>query len=86
MGALTLGSLAFSAYDAHADPGGAYFATTTRMWELGAGGLLALAPGSALARVRRLPWLGWLGLAMAAGSAMVLRGAAGFPASPPCSR
>ena len=37
-------SLAYSIYYTHANPPGAYFMTTTRIWELGAGGLLALLP------------------------------------------
>src|SRR6516225_5753045 len=43
-GALVLGSLAYSVYDTRTDPAAAYFVTTTRIWELGLGGLLALLP------------------------------------------
>ncbi|MBO0819218.1 MAG: acyltransferase [Nocardiopsaceae bacterium] len=41
---LVAGSLAYSVWDTDHDPSSAYFVTTTRMWELGIGGLIALAP------------------------------------------
>ncbi len=77
--AVVLGSLAYSAYDTHANPAAAYFVTTTRIWELGAGGLLALLPARLAEPVGRHGWLGWLGLAMAVASAFVLRGTMPFP-------
>ena len=43
-------SLAYSVYDTKRDPAAAYFVTTTRMWELGIGGLLALAPRASVER------------------------------------
>jgi peptidoglycan/LPS O-acetylase OafA/YrhL len=77
--AIVLGSLAYSAYYTHANPAAAYFVTTTRIWELGAGGLLALLPARLAEPVGRHGWLGWLGLAMAVASAFVLRGTMPFP-------
>ena len=37
-------SLAYSVYETRVDRAAAYFLTTTRMWELGAGGVLAMLP------------------------------------------
>jgi peptidoglycan/LPS O-acetylase OafA/YrhL len=78
-GVLVLASLAYSAYDTRTDPAAAYFVTTTRMWELGIGGLLALLPAVAARRAGRHGWLGWAGLAMIAGSQFVIRAATAFP-------
>ena len=50
LSAVTLASLAYSVLHTAANPADAYFATTTRGWELGAGALLALAPAAPLAR------------------------------------
>ena len=88
---LTAVSLAYSVYETRVDPAAAYFVTTTRMWELGAGGLLALLPQATSPdrppglpeRVHRLlprqGWLGWAGLAAVLASAFVLRGTSEFP-------
>ena len=43
LGAVVLLSLAYSIHLTSTDPAAAYFVTWTRLWELGAGGLLALA-------------------------------------------
>jgi peptidoglycan/LPS O-acetylase OafA/YrhL len=72
-------SLAYSVYDTRADPAAAYFVTTTRMWELGAGGLLAMAPDSLVSRIGRHGWLGWAGLAAVAAAALTLSGTSPFP-------
>lgn len=65
--ALTLGSLAYSIAHTAAHPADAYFATTTRGWELGAGALLALVP--AAPRPRLAPALaGLLAIGVAAGA------------------
>ena len=78
-GALVLGSLAYSVYDTRADPAAAYFVTTTRVWELGLGGLLALLPERLGRPLGRQGWLGWAGLAAVAASPFLLRGTSAFP-------
>jgi peptidoglycan/LPS O-acetylase OafA/YrhL len=78
-GAVVVGSLLYSVYDTRADPAAAYFVTTTRLWELGLGGLLALAPERLAGRLGRHGWLGWAGLAMVVASAFVLNGSMAFP-------
>jgi peptidoglycan/LPS O-acetylase OafA/YrhL len=52
LGAVTVTSFVYSIIHTGADPADAYFATTTRGWELGAGALLAFVPVPA---VRRSP-------------------------------
>jgi peptidoglycan/LPS O-acetylase OafA/YrhL len=76
---LVAASLAYSIYDTSVNPAAAYFVTTTRMWELGAGGLLALLPATATKRVARQGWLGWAGLALIASSQFMLNGRTPFP-------
>jgi peptidoglycan/LPS O-acetylase OafA/YrhL len=78
-GAVVVGSLLYSVYDTRADPAAAYFVTTTRIWELGLGGLLALAPERLAARLGRPGWLGWAGLTMVVASAFALNGSMAFP-------
>jgi hypothetical protein len=63
--AVTVASFAWSVNQSHHSPGTAFFVSTTRIWELGIGALLALSA----ANVGRLPVLiravgGWLGIAM----------------------
>jgi peptidoglycan/LPS O-acetylase OafA/YrhL len=77
--ALTLGSLGYSAWETRANPAAAYFVTSTRIWELGAGGLVALLPAGAARVLGRQGWLGWAGLATAVTSAFVLHASAAFP-------
>ena len=77
--ALVLGSLAYSVYDTRTDPAQAYFVTTTRVWELGLGGLLALLPQRLGQPLNRQGWLGWAGLAAVAASPFLLRGTSAFP-------
>ena len=77
--ALVLGSLAYSVYDTRADPAAAYFVTTTRIWELGLGGLLALLPERLGRPLGRQGWLGWAGLAAVAASPFLLHGTSAFP-------
>lgn len=57
----------------------AYFATTTRIWELGAGGIAALV--LPLIRIRRFigSAAGWLGMAAIASSALVFQTVMEFP-------
>jgi peptidoglycan/LPS O-acetylase OafA/YrhL len=76
---LVLASLAYSIYDSRADEAQAYFVTTTRVWELGAGGLLALLPAGISDRLGRHGWLGWTGLAMIIASQFVLNASTAFP-------
>jgi peptidoglycan/LPS O-acetylase OafA/YrhL len=77
--ALVACSLAYSVYDTKSDPAAAYFVTTTRMWELGIGGLLAMAPAGFNRVFGRQGWLGWAGLAAVITSAFTLSGASPFP-------
>ncbi len=78
-GAVVAGSLWYSVYYTHANPAGAYFVTTTRIWELGLGGLLALLPAGLSQRIGRLGLLGWAGLGLVIASAFVLNGTNAFP-------
>lgn len=77
--ALVAGSLAYSVYETRVNPRAAYFVTTTRMWELGTGGLLALLPGRVDRVLRRQGWLGWAGLALVAATPFLLSGTSAFP-------
>jgi peptidoglycan/LPS O-acetylase OafA/YrhL len=78
-GAVVAGSLWYSVYYTHANPAGAYFVTTTRIWELGLGGLLALLPARFTQRIGRFGPLGWAGLGLVIASAFVLSGTNAFP-------
>jgi peptidoglycan/LPS O-acetylase OafA/YrhL len=77
--ALFIASLAYSVHETNVTAPAAYFMTTTRMWELGAGGLLALAPGRLTRTLARQGWLGWVGLALVTESAFLLTGSMAFP-------
>ncbi len=77
--ALVIASLAYSIHETNANAPAAYFMTTTRMWELGAGGLLALAPARLTRALGRQGWLGWCGLAVIIASAVLLTGSMAFP-------
>ncbi len=77
--ALVIASLAYSVHETNADAPAAYFMTTTRMWELGAGGLLALAPAWLAGALARQGWLGWFGLALVIESAFLFGGSTAFP-------
>ena len=79
MAALVIASLAYSVHEASASAPAAYFTTTTRMWELGVGGLLALAPAQLTRVLARQGWLGWFGLAVVIGSAFLFTGSMPFP-------
>jgi peptidoglycan/LPS O-acetylase OafA/YrhL len=78
-GAVVAGSLWYSVYYTHVNPAGAYFVTTTRIWELGLGGLLALLPAGLSKRIGRFGLLGWAGLGLVIASAFVLSGTNAFP-------
>ena len=77
--ALVIASLAYSVHETNASAPAAYFMTTTRMWELGAGGLLALAPARLTRALARQGWLGWFGLALVIESAFLFTGSMAFP-------
>ncbi len=77
---IALPSLAWSVHLTGADPGRAYFVTTTRLWELTVGALLAVG----LTRVGRLPLvvrvaLGWVGIAAIAAAAVLFDVRTPFP-------
>jgi peptidoglycan/LPS O-acetylase OafA/YrhL len=78
-GLVVIASLWYSIYDTKANPAGAYFVTTTRIWELGLGGLLALLPASLSDRIGRFGLLGWAGLGLVIASAFALSGTTAFP-------
>ena len=73
-------SLAWSVHLTATNPGQAYFVTTTRLWELAVGALLAVGAD----RVGRLPvaarhTLGWAGIAAIAVTALTFTDATPFP-------
>mgnify|MGYP003583685340 CR=1 FL=1 len=70
-------SFAFSVWTAlQGAPGAGYFSTWTRVWQLGAGGILALGVGAAGSS---RPWALLLGLSMIALSAILLAGGGAYP-------
>jgi peptidoglycan/LPS O-acetylase OafA/YrhL len=77
---VVVASLAYSVVLTMVDPSTAYFATTTRAWEFGAGGLLACLGSNNRAidsRVRvAVAWFGW---ATIAASLLVISGETPFP-------
>ncbi len=77
--ATVLGSLAYSAHLTGTDPAAAYFVTTTRIWELGAGGVLALVSPRLRDRLAGQSWLAWVGLGLIASAAVTLSGSSAFP-------
>jgi peptidoglycan/LPS O-acetylase OafA/YrhL len=76
---LVIASLAYSVFETDANASAAYFVTTTRIWELGVGGLLAIAPPRLTHALARRGWLGWLGLTAVTASAFLLTGSMAFP-------
>ena len=74
-------SLWFSVHETATDPSAAYFVTTTRMWELGLGGLLALLPVRVAHALGSRRWPGVLGLALIAVSLGVINENSAFPGS-----
>ena len=81
VGAVSLGSLAFSAWFTREDAAQAYFVSTTRVWELGVGAALAAAVHAGLrfrgTVVRAV--LVWGGLAAILWSSLTFTGATPFP-------
>ncbi len=78
LGAVVTASLVYSIVFTPMSPASAYFFTTTRAWEFGAGGLLALLPLTRLSPGFRIS-LSWLGWGLIALSALVLRSTTPFP-------
>jgi peptidoglycan/LPS O-acetylase OafA/YrhL len=82
MGVASAASLAWALYETATSPTWAYFNTFSRVWELGAGALLATAVGT-LARIPAAvkPLLSWAGLTLIAASLFVISDeSTGFPA------
>jgi peptidoglycan/LPS O-acetylase OafA/YrhL len=77
--ALVIASLVYSVSETRTNPAAAYFVTTTRMWELGIGGLLAIAPERLTRALARQGWLAWLGLGAVLASAFLINGSMPFP-------
>jgi peptidoglycan/LPS O-acetylase OafA/YrhL len=77
--AATLLSFACSIYLTSTDPAVAYYATLTRAWEFGAGGLLALVPREDGARPVAASVLSWLGLAAIGFAALTFTERLAFP-------
>ncbi|KRC65961.1 hypothetical protein ASE12_15065 [Aeromicrobium sp. Root236] len=80
LGVITVASFVWSVAQTASTPATAYFVSTTRVWELGLGALLALAS----ARVARLPSVllaagGWLGLALIAYAVLVFDSSTTWP-------
>lgn len=76
-------SFAWSVHYTTAAPEKAYFVTTTRLWELAVGGLVALLAPTLLRVLHPVvaAVLGWLGLAAVAGTVLVLETSVPFPGS-----
>jgi peptidoglycan/LPS O-acetylase OafA/YrhL len=79
LGAITLSSLVYSIVHTAANPADAYFATTTRGWELGAGALLALLPQRERSPAVVRAALSWIGLAAILVAAFAYSTATAFP-------
>jgi peptidoglycan/LPS O-acetylase OafA/YrhL len=84
MGAVVVGSLAWSVYATATSPASAYFSTFTHGWEFALGGLLArFAPALSASGWMRRPRLRsvvmWLGLAAIGASAALYAGSTPFP-------
>jgi SGNH domain (fused to AT3 domains) len=75
----TLLSLACSVLLTASDPSIAYYATPSRAWEFGAGGVLALVAGRAVARPVVAGALSWAGLAAIAVAALAFSERLAFP-------
>ncbi|QGG40299.1 acyltransferase family protein [Aeromicrobium yanjiei] len=80
LGLVTAASFAWSVVQSHSHPGTAFFVSTTRVWELGVGALLALAA----TRVAALPAAvraagGWVGLALIAYAVLVFDAGTTWP-------
>jgi len=85
--AITLVSLALSAWGAFKHPAAAFYVPFMRLWELSAGGLIALGAVPAVTSSRAREGLAALGMALIVGSVFLIRSSMPFPgflAVPPC--
>jgi peptidoglycan/LPS O-acetylase OafA/YrhL len=85
--AITLISLAASAWGAFQHPTSTFYMPFTRLWELSAGGLIALGAVPAMTSSRARETLGALGIALIVASVFLIRSSMPFPgllAVPPC--
>ena len=79
LGAIAAGSVAYGILHTASHPADAYFATTTRGWELAAGALLALAPQRERSPVMARALLGWAGFGAIAVAALAYDDGTPFP-------
>lgn len=79
LGVVTLASLAWGIRLSWVDPAPAYFLTTTRIWELGIGGLLALLAAEVRPDGAKSRWIAWAGVAGIAVSAWFYTTGLPFP-------
>ncbi|HTK49536.1 MAG TPA: acyltransferase family protein [Gemmatimonadaceae bacterium] len=80
LGAVSLASFALCVWLTWKRQPWAFFGTPARAWEFGLGGLATLLPPPRTAGARASwRWLGWLGLALVIGAALVLRVTMPFP-------
>jgi peptidoglycan/LPS O-acetylase OafA/YrhL len=79
VGIIAVGSLVYSIYLTPRDPGTAYFATTTRAWELALGGLLAVFQGKYIVADRLRALLGLAGVCSIAAACFGFGDATQFP-------
>jgi peptidoglycan/LPS O-acetylase OafA/YrhL len=79
LGAITASSLAYGIAHTASHPADAYFSTTTRGWELGAGALLALLPQRERSPAAVRAALSWIGLAGILVAAFTYTNATPFP-------
>lgn len=81
IGVFLIASFVVSVVWTGVDPAFAYFATPTRLWELAAGGAVALVPGGLLARLSATARAiaAWAGLAIIAVAALLFTEATPFP-------
>jgi peptidoglycan/LPS O-acetylase OafA/YrhL len=81
VGLVGLASLAWSVSLTHADPARAYFVTTTRVWELALGAVVAVVGVRAAGWVRTRAALAWTGLAAIVLACVTFDAATPFPGS-----
>ena len=77
--AVCAASIVYSITHTAANPADAYFATTTRAWEFGVGGLLALVPAADRMTETVRATVSWLGLAAIALAALLYTAGTPFP-------